>query len=110
MRIAKRKLAREATICALLGLLIAVVGRFAFLTKDIRAEASVAGARAVRAFAFGRESALAAEAMGQFVPHGFVATKDVYAGYDDAGHKQVDTILFHHLLHVPPTNSPVLIL
>jgi hypothetical protein len=44
-----RKLAREATIFALLGMLAAAVGSFALLAKDIRTRARLAGAQAVHA-------------------------------------------------------------
>lgn len=44
-----RKLAREAVIFALLGMVVGAVGSFALLTKDIRTHARLAGAEAVHA-------------------------------------------------------------
>jgi len=115
-----RKLAREATIFTFLGLCIAVVGYFVFLTKDIRAKTTVAAARDVHAFAFGREPVPHdVGSGGEFLPNGFVATKvaakDAYEGYDDvkddyktydnAEDKLADSIVFHHLVEVRLTNG-----
>ena len=45
-----RKLAREAIIFALIGMLVGAVGAFALPAKDIRTSARLAGAEAVHAF------------------------------------------------------------
>src|SRR6266446_6077485 len=121
MRTPTRKLAREATICALLGLLVTAFGCFVFLARDVRAKANVAGARAVRAFGFGRKSILAGESApsagsaGEFLPDGFVATKDVYQPsqiydtvYDNAYGKLSESIFYNRLIEVRLTNGFIL--
>jgi hypothetical protein len=70
-----RTLARQAVVFALLGLLVTIVGCLVFLTKDIRTNANVAGARTVYAFAVGRPLTHDNEPS----PDGFVATLDATA-------------------------------
>ncbi len=100
-----RKLAREAVTFALLGLFIATVGCFIYLTKDIRTNANVAAARGVHSFAQGSMSALAHRDDNDDT--GFVATIDD-PDWGGAKHQLNDSILFHRLIEVPVMNGRVL--
>jgi hypothetical protein len=108
-----RKLARQAVIFSLLGLLVTITGHFAFLAKDIRTTANVAAALAVHSFAQGNVSALRTEAYlrlhrtmtpGEI---GFVSTFDD-PDWGGAWRQLNDSILFHRLIEVPVMDGRVL--
>jgi len=95
----------------LLGLFVALIGRFVSLTKDIRTDANVA-AREVRSFAQGKTSALALDAKDtNLTPDnvGFFVTFDD-PEWGGAWRQLNDSILFHHLVEVPVINGRVLYL
>jgi hypothetical protein len=108
-----RKLARQAVILALLGLLVTATGYFAFLTKDIRTTANKAAALAVHSFAQGKVSALRTDAdLGlhrMMLPDdiGFVSTFDD-PDWGDAWHQLNESILFNHLIEVPVMDRRIL--
>lgn len=100
-----KKLARQAVICALLGFFTVLSVRFVFLVKDIRTNANVTAARAVRSFAQGSVSALAHYDDGDI--GGFVATIED-PDWGGAWHQLGDSILFHRLIEVPVMEGRIL--